>query len=64
MSYSWPVTGGFIDFLYNPRLVIIVLVLIGIVLVSACLRQYYTGYLRERMINCENDIPSTVRSRT
>ena len=63
MSYSWPVTGGFVDFLYNPGLMIIILVLISIILGGVFLRRYYKGYFKEKRTNYANSFSSTVRSR-
>ena len=41
LSYSWPVTGDFVGFLYNPGLLFIIVLLIGILLGGAVIRRYY-----------------------
>lgn len=62
MSYSWPVTGGFVDFLYNPGLIIIILVLVGIVLGGAFFRLCYKRYYKEQINNYANNLSPSVRS--
>lgn len=41
LSYSWPVTGDFVGFLYNPGLLFIIVLLIGILLGGAVIQRYY-----------------------
>ncbi len=62
LSYSWPVTGSFVDFIYNPGLVIIILVLIATALGGVAFRSYYNGYLKERKTRYAHHLSPTVRS--
>lgn len=62
LSYSWPVTGGFIDFLYNPGLIIIIFILIGTTLGGAMLRRYYRRYDKEKKTHYAHNLSPTVRS--
>lgn len=62
LSYSWPVTGGFVDFLYNPGLIIIILVLIATTLGGAILRRYYRCYYEEQKTHYAHNLSPTIRS--
>lgn len=47
LAYSWPVTGDFVGFLYNPGLMFIIVLLIGILLGGAVIRRYYRCCYKE-----------------
>jgi oligosaccharide repeat unit polymerase len=64
LSYSWPVTGGFVDFLYNPGLIFIIFLLIGIILGGAVVRSYHRGSVRRQRVYYANHSSHTIRSST
>ncbi len=63
LSYSWPVTGGFVDFLYNPGLIIIGIVLIGTVLGGVVIRKYCRVYHKGQKSRYTYNFLPTVRLR-